>query len=251
MRIPSILAIVLVAVSVASAQQIDSNGLTVRGRVQVSAKADRARIGLEIRGVGSSLAAAFDNARAKYDQLTERLLAVGLAKENLSTSFFRNEKNFRDKAFLSSKRDFQTSMTIVITTDRLDLLEPIAVAISESSVERILAISFELVNYAQLRKDAIARAALAAKEKAELVAGSLGTRLGEVVQFVELEPTKIQSSATRLMAVRASSPFNAFEFEPADEQTGMFSDDMTFEVEVRVVYALGSADGRTGAVTNP
>jgi uncharacterized protein YggE len=230
---------ILTTAQVAATQDINGRRLTVRGKVQVSAKADRARIQFDIKGVGSSLDAAFENARAKLDHLTRKLYAIGLEKENLSTSFFRNEKNFGDKAFLSSKRDYRAIMSVLVTVEKMELLEQIAVAISESSVEQIDGISFELINYTQLRKDAIEKATEAAKEKGKLVAGSLGVQLGEVLEFEEMEPSKIQSSGSRASTFRSGrNPFNAYLPVQADYQSGIFSDDMDFEVEVRIVFAI-------------
>ena len=134
---PLVALFVLITVQAGAAQEIDNHKLTVRGRTQVSAKADRAKIQFDIRGVGNSLNAAFDNARSKLDQLAQKLYALGLEKKNLSTSFFKNEKNFGDKAFLSSKRDYQAIMTVSVTIDKMELMEQIVIAISESGIEQI------------------------------------------------------------------------------------------------------------------
>lgn len=241
---------VLVIGQAGATQDINDHRLTVRGRAHVSAKADRVKIEFDIKGVGQSLEAAFENARAKLDALTQKLYAIGLEKKNLSTSFFRNEENFGDKAFLSSKKDYRAIMTVYVTVEKTDLLEQIAVAISGSSVEQIRGISFDLISYGQLRKDAIEKATEAAIEKGKLVAGSLGVQLGEVLEFEEMEPTKIQSSGTRALTLRGGpNPFNAFYSGVAKDESGIFSDDMDFDVEVRIAFAiqtLGAATPSTG-----
>jgi uncharacterized protein YggE len=226
------------------AQEIKDNKLTVYGKVRVFAKADRATIGFEIKGVGNSLNAAFENARLKMGSIATQLFGIGLTKDNLSTSFFRNEENFGDKAFLSSKKDYRAIMTVTITTDKMELLEPITVVLSMSEIEQIKNVSFDLINYSQLRLDAFQKAIAAAREKARVVSAQLGIECSDVLECEEMPGTEIQRQSD-LYRNMDYTPFNqsvvigarrGFDFSTTS--TSISPEELQFDSEVRIVFAI-------------
>ena len=224
------------------AQELDGNRLTVYGKVRVFAKADRATVTFNIKGVGRSLQLAFNDANKQINAIAERLHAIGLSEGNLSTSFFRSSENFGDKAFLSSKRDYRAIMTACITTDSLELLESIVVILSESEVRRIANITFELINYSEVRKDAMARAIDKAKEKAELISRQLGIRSGNIIEIEELKSTEPQNPW--IYPLIPSGPFNAplvlssSSRSENPDNSGIFAQEIRFDSEVRLVYEI-------------
>jgi uncharacterized protein YggE len=240
-------AVVLIFISALDyqAQELDGNRLTVYGKVRVFAKADRATITFDIKGVGRSLQAAFNDANRQISAIAEKLYAIGLSEDNISTSFFQSRENFGDKAFLSSKRDYCAIMTAYITTDSLELLEPIVVILSESEVRRIADITFELINYSELRKDAMARAVDKAEEKAELISGQLGIPRGNIIEIEELKSSEPQQmSPYHLRTLRPSGPFNAplillsGSQSESPDNSGIFAQEIRFDSEVRLVYEI-------------
>jgi uncharacterized protein YggE len=223
-------------------QDIEENELTVYGKVRVFAKTDRANIPFVIRGFGKSLEEALGRANAKIDSVTEKLYALGLTEKNLSTSFFQSRENYGDKAFLSSKKDYRVTMNASITTDSLHLLEAIVIILSESNVERIDNVTFELINYSQLKKDALQKAVSQAKEKAEMMTQQLGVGCGDVIEIEEIriDEPKIPSHSRNY-----SDTFNeAYLFghlAVADEiftSPGFFAQEITFDSEVKVVFKI-------------
>lgn len=260
-RMSFALLVVMLIGGMTSAQEMKDHKLTVYGKVRVFAKADRATMRFDIKGVGNTLNAAFDNARLKLDSIATRLYAVGLQKTDLSTSFFRNEENFGDKAFLSSKKDFRAVMTVTIATRQLELLEQITIILSEGSIERIQSVEFDLVNYRQLRNDAIQQAAEAAKEKAEIAAKSMGVTCGETLEFEELRAQAVESDNSWPKVVRARrdiiNPFNRGYYAAGvvglDQTDGVFyAQDFEFEAEVKVTFAIvGSSAKNTDSAKRP
>lgn len=235
--------LILFGAQFGASQEVKDHSLTVYGKVRVFAKADRAKIKFDIKGVGSSLKGAFENARAKLDTIAGKLYAIGLDQSNLSTSFFRNEENLGDKAFLSSKKDYRALMVVTITTDKLELLEQVAIVLSEGSIERIEDIAFELINYTQLRKDAIEKATTAAKEKAQLVATTLGVHCGEVLEFEEIRVEAVPRDEARNWIVQARSevisPFNAGVMGGTISGSGtIYPDEIQFDAEVMIVFGI-------------
>jgi uncharacterized protein len=231
-RTALVVLLLLINAQIGVGQEIKDHKLTVYGKVRVFAKADRAHIKFEIKGVGSSLKSAFESARVKLDTLSNRLYSIGLEPTNLSTSFFRTEENRGDKAFLSSKKDYRAVMVVTITTQKLELLEPIAIALSEGEIERIRDIGFDLTDYTQLRKDAIVKATIAAKEKAQLVAGTLGVQCGNVLEANEIRAEGNWGSR---------DPYNnALLAGVVGTPSSIYPDDVQFDAEVEIVFEIKS-----------
>ena len=245
-------AVILTAASSAFAQPSGVGNdsiqtLTVQGKVRVFAPADRAVVTFEVLGEGKSLAAAFDQARQRVDSLSLRLKAIGVAEDALATSLFSSNENYGHKAFLSSKRDYRATMTASVTTDSLELLEGIVVALSESNIERIDAISFELVKYEAIRREALAKAVRKAKDKAEVMCAELETRLGRVLRVDELPA--IASEPQPFSSNRYKSVFNStlqvvagVDLVTEDQTTSVFAKEMQFDALVQIVFALDSLD---------
>lgn len=243
MKSIKILFIAVLFLSVASfAQEVEDNRLTVYGKVKVFAKADRANIVFHLKGVGSSLNRAFDDAKQQMSIISTKLENIGLSKRDISTSFFQSRENFGDKAFLSSKKDYCAIMTVTVTTDSLELLEPVVVILSESRVESISSISFDLINYLDLRKRGLKEAVLKAKEKADLVSKELDLVCGDVLSVEEIKGPEPESRS--LTFNRYPSPFNVPLFtqegpsyERGDESS-IYSQEISFFSEVRIIFEI-------------
>lgn len=234
------------------AQEIEKDKLTVYGKVRVFAKTDRASISFDIQGYGKSLKIAFDNAKTQMDTISQKLFAIGLTEDEFSTTFFRNTENFGKKAFLSSKKDFRTKMTASIITRRLELLEPIIIALSESNIEGIDYISFELIDYSKLRMEGLKRAVVKAKEKADMISEILEIEYGDVIELEEIK------AASPVMPSRHSSgypnPFNEAYQMPieymaqisldSEGPSSIFARELRFDSEVKLVLEILSKEKR-------
>lgn len=217
--------------------KIEPNKLTVGGKVKVFAKADRAKVNFIIEGLGKTLKASFADAQVKIDSITSQLYAIGLTEKNISTSFFRNAENFGGKSFWSSKKDFKSNMTVTITTEKLELLKQVVIILSENKVKEILDVSFELINYEDLKLDALKRASAKARQKADIITEQLGAQYGNLLEFTEIQK---DDPFIHVRGGRAN-PFNAtFRMTDviSDNIDGIFPEEVELETEVKVVYEL-------------
>jgi uncharacterized protein YggE len=227
--------------SVPSAQEVHDGKITVYGKVRTFAKTDRAKVVFNVKGVGKSLGAAFEDARIKIDSIAIRLYEIGLSEENLSTSFFQSSENYGDKAFLSSKRDYRVLMTATITTDRIDLLESVVVILSEGDIEKIERITFDMVNMAELRQEALTKAVEKARQKAEIVCAQLGVQCGRVSAFEELKTKDVVAQGPGMYGHNA--PFNVpmyydYEITVSGIDSRIFPQEFALDTEVRVVFEI-------------
>ncbi|MCK5124901.1 MAG: SIMPL domain-containing protein [candidate division Zixibacteria bacterium] len=217
------------------------NTLTVSGKVKLFAKADRASIVFSVNGEGKSLEQAFNRIRDKMDSVTTKLVAIGLEEKELSTSFFHSGENYGNKAFLSSKRDYKTSMTTTITTSKLEILDKIVIALSKCGVETISEISFEIIDYEQIRLDVLKKATSKAKEKAELIAETLDIEFSGIISFREVKQATAKKRVNLYGYENRANPFNAsYEMGGDYEQgtQGIFPEDIKIESEVKVVFEI-------------
>ena len=236
--------VTIIIVVETSAQEIDRDKLTVYGKVRVFAKMDRAIVSFKIEGVGRTLKDAFSDANKKIDSISVKLFAIGLSQNNLSTSFFKNRENIGNKAFLSSKRDYKTTMSVAITTDSLDLLENIVVILSESNIEEISDISFEMVDYSELRLNAIKQATAKAIEKAKVISEQLEVQLGNAF---EVEEIKQEDTEKTISAYRRYShtPFNSpylLVQDFSEMNSGLYAEEIQFDAEVKVVFNISESN---------
>jgi len=127
MRCLTALILVCLAVSSATADEseITPGHISVLGTAEVKAPADQAELYFSVTGFGSTLRQAVERAREKVMAISQDLLAIGLVKKNLRTSRFYSGENAGGKAFLSSKKDYQAVIAVLVTIDNLDLLEPV------------------------------------------------------------------------------------------------------------------------------
>lgn len=215
------------------------NSLSVSGYVKVYARADRATICFDVKGEGSSLEQAFDRISRKVDSIAARLKTIGIEDSELGTSHFRSAENEGHKAFLSSKRDYKTLMTVTISTTELDLLKNIIFILSESDVELISDISFDLINIEDVRMKALKDATKKAREKARMMADILACRIIRPLTISEMQ-TGLAFDDFYIRGGRSSNI--SYEVSPADlSQSGsIYPDRILVEAEVQAEFEIQS-----------
>lgn len=229
------------------AQNIEakSNQISVFGTVELKATADLASFYLSVKGVGATLRQAVESADKKTKNITDKLAALGIRHQNISTSQFYSGENSGDRAFLSSSRDFKATITTLVKIDSLDLLQPALFLVSEEQAESLSDISFSLKNEFELRRRARVEAAIKAKEKAEDLAKSLGVILGKPISVEEI-PTQspFSNSSFLFRGGRVSpTPFNSSTTQEAgtvddSKGSGFFAQLMSVTSQVRVVFEI-------------
>ena len=240
MKLLSILVVIVLAQPLMG-QSIDTtvNRFSVLGSVELNQKADQASLSFSIKGVGPTLRQAVENASKKTRDLTDKLRASGIRDDNISTSQFYSSENVGDKAFLSSSRDYQATITTAVKIDSLPILQPTIFTISEAQVDKLSRISFSLKDDVGFRRRARTEAALKAREKADDIAKALGVTLGKIILVEEVLPEP--------PAIGYPMPFNRIytnggRTEEASlqvtDESGFFAQTISVTSEVRVVFEI-------------
>lgn len=224
--------------------EANQNQIRVTGSVELKEVADQASVNFSIKGTGSSLRQAVENADTKTKMLTDKLIGLGIKPHNISTSQFFSGQNYGDKAFLSSSKDYRAIIETSIKIDTLKLLQSVLFAISEAEVDNLSQISFSYKDEIGLRQRARIQAGLKAKEKADDLVKALGVSLGKVISIEEILPAQTAPSPSMLRSARSyPNPFNSIaslETSASDESrgSGFFAQTISATSQVRVIFEI-------------
>jgi uncharacterized protein YggE len=167
-------------------QEIKSNQLVLYGEYMLKVQTNVASFSFAFKGVGANLETAVSSAKNKVKLITEELIKVGLKEENFATSYFYSGENVGDKAFLSSERDYKAEIKVTVVIDSLDLLEKSIIKVSEKNPDFISEVTFTLKNQSKYSNEALEKATLNAKEKAESISKHLNITLGKIIYFEDV-----------------------------------------------------------------
>lgn len=172
--------------ALAEETKLNDGTILVYGESVKRQAADKATVRFSIEGFGNSLSEAFLKARTHMDSVRQDLFSIGLRSEDISTDFFRGGENYGDKAFLSSRKDYNISLEVDVRTTNHELLEPILNILANRRVERINAITFELTTIDSLRREASTGAVTNAELKADALLGELQLERGRALEVTEI-----------------------------------------------------------------
>lgn len=223
-------------------REIKQKQITVTGSVELKETADQASLVFSIKGVGSTLRQAVEDANSKVKAVTDKLIGIGVKEKNISTSEFYSGENSGDKAFLSSSRDYKATISTQVKVDSLKLLAPVIFSISESQVQNLSDIYFGLKDDLAFKKKVRIAAAEKAREKAQDLLTAVGATLGNVLSVDEL--SGLISSFTTLPARGVQGYPNRFNSSttgtPLDESmgSGFFAKTISISSQVRVTFEI-------------
>lgn len=155
--------------------------ITVTGSAEIKVPADVAFIDFTVAGFGSGLRIAVDKAQNAADEIINKLLQLGLKKEDISTSEFFSGENEGDKPFLSSSKDYRAFLRVTIKIKKIDMTDDIILMLSESKINDIGNIQFSLEDHSTIKEQAQSKALKNAKEKAEKIASQLGVKIKRIL----------------------------------------------------------------------
>ncbi len=205
------------------------NLITVEGSVLSEVPADFASFHFTVSGSGKDLSAAVAGVKRKVQKITDALFEIGLDERSLSTSRFYSGENFENKAFFTSNRDFIASIKVNVGVKDFDLLEPAVLLVSDSGVDQLSDIRFQLKGIEEIRAGAFEAAINKAKEKAQTIQNNLDIENIRVVSVEEVSNSGYPN------------PFNLVRSFGDDSQgpgSLIFAETIRVAVRVRVVYEI-------------
>ena len=238
---------VVLFISVFSASQfcnaddiLSDNRITVFGKAEVSAPADHAKVSFTVSGYGPSLRGAVEKAKKQIEDISAKLVELGLKKENLNTSYFYSGEYQGGKPFLSNKKDYCANITMYVSVNNLSLLESVLFLLSESNVDTISKVQFSLKDDIGFKQKARQLAVQKAQSKAIEFAQQLKISVGKATLIEEIpQITTYPEHSFAVQEYLSNASLSMLKSESAvREGTGYFTDTVQVYSAVKVVFKI-------------
>ena len=177
---------VLLLCSVSVNAQENNRYINVNGTSELILPADQINFGVQIRTVAESL----DMSKSTNDEYLSELKAIlketGINQDDIEISPVTLGKNYEYEAQVGRKqKGFYTECRVTFILKDFSKYYELTDKLSASSHFEVVSSGYSLSDYEQHNKKAYEKALLAAKDKAEYMAKTLGVKLGEVLEIDE------------------------------------------------------------------
>ncbi|MCR4398207.1 MAG: SIMPL domain-containing protein [Firmicutes bacterium] len=168
-----------------------------------------------------------DENATRMTAVISKLLALGIAKEDIATTELRLYPVYDYSSKTEKIVGYRADNSVQIRSGDLARIGEIVDAAVAEGANTVGEISFSLKDPEEARKQALVKAVAAARGRAEAIAGSSGLTL-KGIRFVVENPTESPTVARRL-------PYSAYK-AAEDATTPVFGGQLRVEVMVRVRF---------------
>ena len=177
---------VLLLCSVSVNAQENNRYINVNGTSELILPADQINFGVQIRTVAESL----DMSKSTNDEYLSELKTIlketGINQDDIEISPVTLGKNYEYDAQVGRRqKGFYTECRVTFILKDFSKYYELTDKLSASSHFEVVSSGYSLSDYEQHNKKAYEKALLAAKDKAEYMAKTLGVKLGEVLEIDE------------------------------------------------------------------
>lgn len=209
--------------------------IRVSGEGTVQAAPDRAtvRFGIVSRAETAEVARRQNAAAAKTAMNAVRKLGVAEEKMRMESLRLQPRREYDPETQTREERGYEASRQVVVELDTLAQLPRLVTRVVQRGANRLEGIDYGLQDRTAARNDALRQAAQSAREKAQLLAESLGAALGPVRQIDE-QSFGYQSPSPRVeMQVAKSAAEDA-----APEPDAYAAGEIEVNATVQVTFSL-------------
>lgn len=159
--------------------------ISVNGTAKMSVKPDIARMNVGVVSTGKTVAETQKQNTDKMNAVTAAIKGFGVKDDDIQTSNYSIYPQYDWTDGRQILRGYQVSQNVAIKIRDLDKIGDILSKVGDLGSNQIGGISFEVDDTVALQKQARDKAIADAKDKAQVLAKSLGMQLGKVVSFSE------------------------------------------------------------------
>ena len=229
------LGVTLLAASMLFAQPPQKRLIHIEGKAKIDTVADRAYISYTVTGYGSTLRDAVKNAQLNNAAIAAKIIEKGVKKQWLETSNFYSGENGGDKPFLSSKKDYQASLTTIVTIDSLAILDEVVYTLSAQTVENMSGLTFTLKNQYALNLACRSKAIANAVSGAQLLAAAAGIKVGKIADIGYISFGAVNDGIAMSRNDGRMAKSIAFEAAPSG---GIFPNRISVEARVNIDFEI-------------
>lgn len=215
------------------AEELPRRSLTVSGSAEVTAKSDTAAIYLSVETESAQVKnAARENAQIMTD-VRNAVIAAGADASRIETQGYNvyPQNIYDDKGRVKSKK-YKCTNSMKVVVSRLDKTAAVMDAAVEAGANRIDSVDFSVSKTQEYKEEALRQATAAALRKAQIMAGTLGR---SVVNVISVNEDSADVTPYRVMNVRMMAGAAA----DAKESTPLSPGDTKLHSRVTVVFEIG------------
>lgn len=159
--------------------------ISVNGTAKMSVKPDIARMSIGLISNGKTVAETQKQNTEKMNAITAAVKGFGVKDDDIQTSNYNIYPQYDWTDGRQTLKGYQVSQQVSVKIRDLDKIGDILAKAGELGSNQVGGVSFEVDDTVALQKQAREKAIADAKEKAGVLAKSLGMQLGKVVSFSE------------------------------------------------------------------
>jgi uncharacterized protein YggE len=177
----------LVGMAAAQSQSSPPRAVRVGGEATVRAAPDRAtvRFGVVSRAETAEAAREQNATAAKSALNAVRALDIPEERMRMESLRLQPRHEYNPKTERHEEKGYEASRQVVVELRDLEQLPRLVTDVVQAGANRLDDVRYELGNRTATRNTALRRAAETARDKAELLAGTLGASLGPIQQITE------------------------------------------------------------------
>ena len=163
--------------------QRDTISISAEGKV--TALPDIASISIGVQTEKATVAAAQADNTAKMNPIIDKLMSMGVAKEDIQTANYSIYPTYDYVNGKQTLRGYEIDQSVAVKIRKLDSISDILAAAGQLGANQISNVDFTIDDPEALRQQARLKALEMAKQKAQALADAAGVKLGKVVGFSE------------------------------------------------------------------
>lgn len=203
--------------------------VTTSGQGKVSTVADMAEVTMQTTATQKSATEAKQEVDKHINTFLDRLSKLGIDKDSIVASSLRLAPEYEYSNRTRLFAGYSASRDITVTIQKLDNLNQLLEAATESGITLIQQIALKSSKEKTLQSEAFDNAIADSKEKASRLARAYGAELGAIYSINYQSQQQLFAPKTEMAAMRLA----------ADNSGGQYlHDEITFTDQVDIVYEL-------------
>jgi len=211
----------------------------VSASAEVQAKPDRVHLTFGVAERSKDLRAAKERMSGTLRKAIAFCKANGIQDKHIQTSYLSIYPDYRydDDKGKNLLRHYALTQAFTITLENPDIYETILYTLLDMGINSVRHISFTTSELRKYRDEARLAAVRAAQEKAQLLAGAAGLKLGKAINIQEGQPVRNQPTLRRAQGAYPSQ--NVLEASAVgDVGEGFALGTIPVSAEVTITYEL-------------
>ncbi len=207
----------------------DGCEITARGNAVINVDPDMVSVTANAQVTADTVSQAQTQMSEIIKAVTESLLALGVQEEDIVTQDYSYYPSYNYEESTPRLVGYQANHSLFISCRDIGMLDAVISAITESGMNEIYNVQYNVSNRSELYQKALAMAIEVAGEKAQTMAEPLG--------MTQLTPKEVIENASYEYSVYENVAVDAARAEDASIETGIRSGTIAVNASVTVVYS--------------